>query len=424
MTPQFKIEDGYWFISYDSGTTWEQLGQATGNPGKDGADGQDGVPGASSISIEEREDAVVFTLADGTVITIPKQSPLNIEFAEEDLVVMTANSSKDIRYTITGTSESVEIEVITSADIQAKAVPDAASPLTGVISIHTGPAIDEYTKAVILVADGTRVIMRTLAFEEAGLQVVDNTKKSVGAEGGEVTLEYLSNVDIEVVIPEAVSSWISEAPQTRALTPGTVTLLVSRNDGALRTATVTLRSAYGDLAIDYTIEQEAAPESDPDIITFNDPNFLNAILSKNPGVDTDGDGRISIAEAEACTRLNVRESSISDMSEIKYFTNLTYLYSYNNQLTYLDVSHNVQLDLLSCFDNRLTQLDVSNNAQLTELYCYDNQLTYLDVSNNMNLTNFMCWNNPLTNLVLAEQHKSTEWYEDVYSEYSGVLVVK
>lgn len=143
MTPQFKIEDGYWFISYDSGTTWEQLGQATGNPGKDGADGQDGVPGASSISIEEREDAVVFTLADGTVITIPKQSPLSIEFAEEDLVVMTANSSKDIRYTITGTSESVEIEVITSADIQAKAVPDAASPLTGVISIHTGPTIDE-----------------------------------------------------------------------------------------------------------------------------------------------------------------------------------------------------------------------------------------------------------------------------------------
>ena len=543
VTPQLKIEDGYWFISYD-GTTWEQLGQATGDPGKDG---QDGVSGASSISIEEREDAVVFTLADGTVITIPKQSPLSIEFAEEDLVVMTANSSKDIRYTITGTSESVEIEVITSADIQAKAVPDAASPLTGVISIHTGPTIDEYTKAVILVADGTRVIMRTLAFEEAGLQVVDNTKKSVSAEGGEVTLEYLSNLDIEVIIPEAAGSWISEAPQTRALAPGTVTLLVSRNDGALRTATVTLRSAYGDLTIDYTIEQEAAPESDPDIITFNDPNFLNAILSKNPGVDTDGDGRISIAEAEACTALYIRESSISDVSEIKYFTNLTNLYCSDNQLTYLDVSHNAQLENLSCGNNRLTaidvcnntqlthlscsrnlltqldfsnnvelqqldchtnqltkldvsnntqlthlycgsnqltqldvsnnvalqqldcssnqltqldvssnaqltglscdsnqltqldvsnntqlevlycdnnqlmQLDVSHNAQLTDLSCGSNQLTQLDVSDNLDLTYFVCRNNPLTKLVLAEQHKNTHWYENVLSEYSGVI---
>ena len=394
VTPQLKIEDGYWFISYD-GTTWEQLGQATGDPGKDG---QDGVSGASSISIEEREDAVVFTLADGTVITIPKQSPLNIEFAEEDLVVMTANSSKDIRYTITGTSESVEIEVITSADIQAKAVPDAASPLTGVISIHTGPAIDEYTKAVILVADGTRVIMRTLAFEEAGLQVVDNTKKSVGAEGGEVTLEYLSNLDVEVIIPEAVGSWISEAPQTRALTPGTVTLLVSRNDGALRTATVTLRSTYGDLAIDYTIEQEAAPESDPDIITFNDPNFLNAILSKNPGVDTDGDGRISIAEAEACTYLDISESSISDMSEIKYFTNLTYLNCSDNQLTYLDVSHNAQLTFLGCFNNQLSQLDVSNNAKLTTLECSHNQLLQLDLNKNAQLKMLYCGANQLTQL--------------------------
>ena len=403
VTPQLKIEDGYWFISYD-GTTWEQLGQATGNPGKDG---QDGVSGASSISIEEREDAVVFTLADGTVITIPKQSPLSIEFAEEDLVVMTANSSKDIRYTITGTSESVEIEVITSADIQAKAVPDATSPLTGVISIHTGPAIDEYTKAVILVADGTRVVMRTLAFEEAGLQVVDNTKKSVGAEGGEVTLEYLSNLDIEVIIPEAAGSWISEAPQTRALTPGTVTLLVSRNDGAMRTATVTLRSAYGDLTIDYTIEQEAAPESDPDIITFNDPNFLNAILSKNPGVDTDGDGRISIAEAEARTWLNVGKSSISDMSEIKYFTNLTNLDCYGNELTQLDVSHNAQLTKLDCSSNQLTQLDVSHNAQLTLLGCLNNQLSQLDVSNNAQLTTLCCNSNQLTQLDVSNNAQLT-----------------
>ena len=398
VTPQLKIEDGYWFISYD-GTTWEQLGQATGDPGKDG---QDGVSGASSISIEEREDAVVFTLADGTVITIPKQSPLSIEFAEEDLVVMTANSSKDIRYTITGTSESVEIEVITSADIQAKAVPDAASPLTGVISIHTGPTIDEYTKAVILVADGTRVIMRTLAFEEAGLQVVDNTKKSVGAEGGEVTLEYLSNLDVEVIIPEAVGSWISEAPQTRALTPGTVTLLVSRNDGALRTATVTLRSTYGGLAIDYTIEQEAAPESDPDIITFNDPNFLNAILSKNPGVDTDGDGRISIAEAEACTRLNVRKSSISDMSEISYFTNLNSLSCYSNQLIQLDVSKNAQLTSLSCDNNQLTQLDVNKNVALQYLGCSNNQLTQLDVSKNAQLEILYCYDNQLTQLDVSK----------------------
>lgn len=30
ITPQFKIEDEYWWVSYDDGTTWEKLGQATG----------------------------------------------------------------------------------------------------------------------------------------------------------------------------------------------------------------------------------------------------------------------------------------------------------------------------------------------------------------------------------------------------------
>ena len=60
------------------------------------------------VSAQQAGDYITEVLPiteDGTVITIPKQSPLSIEFAEEDLVVMTANSSKDIRYTITGTSE-------------------------------------------------------------------------------------------------------------------------------------------------------------------------------------------------------------------------------------------------------------------------------------------------------------------------------
>ena len=366
----------------------------------------DGAAGAG-ITIEERDDSVVFTLPDGRVITIPKQAMLSLQLEEKDLVAINPNSSRDIRYTVSGASGTVTIEVITSADIRAKAVPDSDSPLTGVIRIETGPAIDEYSKAVILVSDGSRVIMRALTFEEPGLQINDNSIKTVGAEGGEVILEYLSNLSVEVIIPDAAASWISVSPQTRALTPGTVTLLVSRNAGTQRTATVTLRSTYGDLTIDYTIEQEAASDSDPDIITFNDPNFLNAILTKNPDVDADGDGRISFTEAEACTDLNVNQSSISDMSEIKYFTNLTELLCYNNQLTELDVSHNAQLTELYCGDNELITLDVSNNAQLTFLFCQSNQLTQLDVNNNAQLTELCCDHNELTTLDVSNNAQLT-----------------
>ena len=109
VTPQLKIENDYWWISYDNGNTWKQLGKAKG---EDGADGQDGATGAKGEkgdkgdtgatgaqgekgdkgdtgvqgekgdkgdagdsmfrSVTQDADNVYFTLADGTVITIAK----------------------------------------------------------------------------------------------------------------------------------------------------------------------------------------------------------------------------------------------------------------------------------------------------------------------------------------------------------------
>ena len=85
ITPQLKIEDGYWYISYDNGATWTQLGKATGEDGKDGADGEDGKDGQNGAdgkdgqdgdsmfqSVTQDDNYVYFTLADGTVIKIAK----------------------------------------------------------------------------------------------------------------------------------------------------------------------------------------------------------------------------------------------------------------------------------------------------------------------------------------------------------------
>ena len=71
VTPKLEIRDGYWYISYDNGTNWTQLGKATGENGQDGADGTDGKDG-DSIKITQDENNVYFELADGTVITISK----------------------------------------------------------------------------------------------------------------------------------------------------------------------------------------------------------------------------------------------------------------------------------------------------------------------------------------------------------------
>ncbi|UKI40105.1 MAG: DUF4988 domain-containing protein [Alistipes putredinis] len=38
VTPKLEIRDGYWFVSYDNGSNWTQLGKATGEDGTDGKD--------------------------------------------------------------------------------------------------------------------------------------------------------------------------------------------------------------------------------------------------------------------------------------------------------------------------------------------------------------------------------------------------
>ncbi len=72
ITPQLKIEEGYWYISYDNGTSWKQLGKATGENGKDGQNGIDGKNGDSFFkNIRQDDNNLYLTLADGTELTLP-----------------------------------------------------------------------------------------------------------------------------------------------------------------------------------------------------------------------------------------------------------------------------------------------------------------------------------------------------------------
>ena len=93
VTPQLKIEEGYWYISYDNGATWTELGKAVGEDGKDGTngtdgkDGQDGKPGADGekgdkgdsmfTSVTYDENNVYFTLTDGSVLIVPRGNSIS-----------------------------------------------------------------------------------------------------------------------------------------------------------------------------------------------------------------------------------------------------------------------------------------------------------------------------------------------------------
>lgn len=81
ITPQFKIEDGYWYISYDNEQSWIKLGKATGDSGLNGTDGDNFFKG---VSIEDGYVCFVLNDTESTVIKLPfiSEKELTIEVKE------------------------------------------------------------------------------------------------------------------------------------------------------------------------------------------------------------------------------------------------------------------------------------------------------------------------------------------------------
>ncbi|SDH05222.1 T9SS type A sorting domain-containing protein [Winogradskyella thalassocola] len=122
----------------------------------------------------------------------------------------------------------------------------------------------------------------------------------------------------------------------------------------------------------------------PCTVTIPDANF-KAYLVGNTAINTNGDTEIQCSEASAFTgQINVNGLSISDLTGIETFTNLTELLCSNNALSSIDLTSNTQLTALGLAVNNLSSLDVSNNSLLTILTCFDNQLTSLNVANGNN----------------------------------------
>lgn len=263
ITPQLRIENEYWFISYDNGYTWIELGKATGEDGKDGADGADGADGKDGkdgdslfSNVYEDDNNVYFELADGSAIVIPKGSALEIEFCEADLRGVYPNSTRNIGYEVKSEVEPVTVEVVASSDIKAKVVKESYDGRVGHIEICTGDVIDAYSKVVVFVSNDASVIMRTIYIEQAGLVVENGAEKSIPSEGGEITLYYLTNVECEVVIPEEAQSWVAVSPSTRAMERKQLTLDIAPNTYYDRSTVVSVLSVDGDLHLDYTLRQQ------------------------------------------------------------------------------------------------------------------------------------------------------------------------
>ncbi len=242
ITPQLKIENGRWMLSMDNGKTWTDIGQATGADGTDGEDGVDGKDGTNGIfkSVTEDNDNVYFTLEDDSVITIPKSdnSKFAIVFDTTDIAILNGGESKTIFYTITDATENTIVKAIAQDGWKVKV--DAASMDKGAITITAPNPIVE-SEILVFANDGSyRTVMVSLNCMQGQINIADNSIDATPA-GGTQEIKLTTNLDYTVEIPDDAKSWLSLAPQTRALREDTIVFEVTANEGIQRYATVALK---------------------------------------------------------------------------------------------------------------------------------------------------------------------------------------
>lgn len=119
-------------------------------------------------------------------------------------------------------------------------------------------------------------------------------------------------------------------------------------------------------------------------------------------IDTNNDGEIQVSEALAIKCLNLKDSNLTNLTGIEFFTNLQSLRVNGNSLTTLNLNQNTALINLRCENNLLTTLNIDQLANLKDFNCEFNQLTSFNISQSTALQRLYCNNNNLTTLNVSQ----------------------
>lgn len=133
--------------------------------------------------------------------------------------------------------------------------------------------------------------------------------------------------------------------------------------------------------------------------------------------DKNEDEQLSTEELAAVTEIDCHsqiswyydyKKQLASLKGIEYFTSLTKLDCYENQIEELDLSKNTELKWLDCSANKIKSLDLSKNTKLENVYADNNALTSLNVSGIATLKRLDCYVNHLTDLDVSDSTANLE----------------
>ena len=244
ITPQLKIENDYWYVSYDNGASWTQLGKATSSN--------------ENFIFEEvdnsNDDYVIFKLSNGETFNIPKCKSLDILFEETKLIAVVPDVPLQIPYTLIGATSETQVEAIGTSGIKVKTI--ATNPTEGYIEILATDEPDEYSRVIVFLIEGERTITRTLTFSNGYISIVKDTYE-IDYRGGTITIPLESNLNFSCKIEEG-SDWVSSI-YTRA--SYNISFSIAQNDGFVRSAAIAFTDESGKVQERVMIYQGAASPS-------------------------------------------------------------------------------------------------------------------------------------------------------------------
>lgn len=216
ITPQLKIENNSWYVSYDNGANWTRLGAAVveGTPGGNTPAASDGM--FQSVTVDEHQ--VVFTLKDGTSFTLPRYQAVSISF-DADEQGITAGTTLRIPYTLANATADTKVSVSSDGNYKARLEEQTLSG--GIITV-TAPS--RYTDGYInvLVSNGSYTSLNVISFYEMEMTITGQETEtqpvySVTTDGGDVNIPLAVNFDYTVNIPAEAAGWVEMTVESRAV---------------------------------------------------------------------------------------------------------------------------------------------------------------------------------------------------------------
>ena len=310
-TPQFKIENDYWFVSYDNGANWTQLGKATGE------DGIGGDSMFSGVDYETSTDYVIFTLSNGTQIKLPTWSAFE---ALQRLCNETNTNLSALQTIVTALQNNDYITSVDPLTENGKVVGYTIKfAKSNPIVIYNGKdgadGVDGNTPVIGVKKDGDGIYYWTLDGE---FIIVDGQKiKAQGTDGS----DGADGVTPKLEIREGYW-WISYDNGVNWTQLGKATGEDGKDADSI-IITQDENNVYFELADGTVITISKTGQSTPNIIEFKDPYVKTICVA---AWDTDGDSELSYVEATAITTLGTKfkgNTLIESFEELKYFTHLT-----------------------------------------------------------------------------------------------------